>query len=380
MQRSGDNVFNILHVVSKLPVGGVENVILREIQGYARNRFHASVCCMKEGGEIAIQLRKAGYNVEILNRMKGHGFDVGVIKDIYNFIKRENIHILRTHQYHANLYGRIAGILAGVTVMIPTFHNLYISPHKPKIHRRILNYILSRFSNTLVGVSEAVSADIMKFDWANKEKVKTIYNGIVITEYNLNLSKLEARSIFGVPSGLTVIGTVGRLTEQKGHCYLIEAVSQINNSCLVIAGGGPLNEELKRLAKSFKNNCIFLGSINPEKIPLFLHSLDIFCFPSLWEGLPISLIEAMASGLPIIATDIPPHREVLGNAGILVPVAAPQKIAEAMNQLIGNTQLMDTLAKRAKERARFFSIYNMVNSYEKLFENSLKAKGLIREV
>jgi hypothetical protein len=161
---------NILHVISRLPVGGVENMLLKVVKGYDRSRFNPVVCCIKEGGEIADELIKAGIKVYILHRMKGHGFDWKAIRDIYRVIKKENIHILRTHQYHANLYGRIAGILAGVPVIIPSFYSLYISSDKPKIHRRIANYILSFFSDALVAVSNTVAHDIRKYDKVHSEK------------------------------------------------------------------------------------------------------------------------------------------------------------------------------------------------------------------
>lgn len=309
--------------------------------------------------------------------MKGHGFDIQVIIDLYKFIKKDNVKILRTHQYHANLYGRIAGILAGVPAIIPTFHNLYVSPYKPKLHRRIFNYILSHFTDTLIGCSNTVSADILKFDRVKKEKVRTIYNGIVIEEYNLNISKREARCIFGLPSGLTLIGTVGRLTEQKGQRFLIEAVSQIDNVCLIIVGEGPLKEVLKKIANNYKSNCVFLGCIMPDKIPLFLHSLDIFCFPSLWEGLPLALIEALATGLPIVASDIPPIREVIGEAGLLVKPGNVEQLTEALKNLLTNPSLKNELNLKAKKRSYIFSIENTVRSYEDLFKDILRKKGFL---
>ncbi|MEW6715767.1 MAG: glycosyltransferase, partial [Nitrospirota bacterium] len=276
-------------------------MILQEISGYDSNRFNASVCCMKEGGEIAKSLEAAGYAVNILHKMKGHGFDFSLIKAIIKIIKKKNIHILRTHQYHANLYGRIAGTLARVPVIIPTFHNVYESPNRPKLHRRIFNSILARSSDALIGVSESVASDIKKFDMVNSQKVKVIYNGIDLKKFRITISKAEARRLFGFPEDSIIIGAIGRLTEQKGHRYLIEAAARLQGSCLVIAGDGPLMEDLKSISNANNVNCIFTGRISPQKAPLFLKSLDIFSFPSLWEGLPVALVEAMASGHPVIS-------------------------------------------------------------------------------
>jgi glycosyltransferase involved in cell wall biosynthesis len=368
--------FNILHVISRLPVGGVENMLYKVVAAYDKERFCPVICCIKEGGEVADKLRISGYKVEILNKMKGHGFDLGAVKGIYDLIKRENIHILRTHQYHANLYGRLAGILAGVPVIIPSFHNLYRSPDKPKFQRRFFNFILGFFTDVLVTVSEAVASDIIRYDKIRREKVEIIYNGISIYDYDTRLSREEARKIFNLPVNAVIVGTVGRLTEQKGHRYLIEALSNMKNGYVVITGDGPLRKELEVLAACLKGKCIFTGTLNSTKIPAFLRALDIFCFPSIWEGLPSALIEAMAAGLPVIASDIPPHREVLGDSGILVPAGEIGPLTNALKLLIEDASLRGILAQKSKKRSQIFSIKNTVNAYEDLFERILKKKEL----
>ncbi|GAB4536373.1 MAG: glycosyltransferase [Thermodesulfovibrionia bacterium] len=364
--------FNILHVVSRLPIGGVENMLFKVIESYNKERFNPIVCCIKEGGVIADKIRDAGYKVWVLNRMRRHGFDINAVIELYRLIKREDIHILRTHQYHANLYGRLAGILAGVPVIIPSFHSRYMSPERPKLHRRLLNHILSRSSYKLVAVSDAVAGDMIRFDRVKPEKVIVINNGVALDRFNINLTKEEARRRLNLSNSGMIIGTVGRLREEKGQRFLIEAMSVMNNVTLALAGYGPLMVELKRLSEELKVNCIFMGEIMPDDIPLFLKSLDIFCFPSLWEGFSTALVEAMASGLPIIASDNPSHREVLGDAGVFVPSRDSNAIRGAIRMLIDDPFMRDELSKKAKERANLFSIERTVNAYEELFEDGLQ--------
>jgi len=376
MSLAHNKVVNVLHVVSRLPVGGVENMLLKIINAYDKNRFHASVCCIMEGGEIADELKRAGYKVEILDKMKRHGFDPGAVHALYRLMKRENIHILRTHQYHANLYGRIAGKLSGVPIIIPSFHNLSEYPHKPRLHKRAFNYFLGSFSDALVAVSNAVASDMIRFDRVNPEKIKLVYNGVPIERYNSSMSRVEARRIHGLPLHGILTGSVGRLTEQKGHRYLIEAFSSLNDKSLVIAGDGHLRNKLQELANHLKVACEFTGTVSPEKIPSFLRALDIFCFPSLWEGFGTALVEAMAAGLPVVASDIPPHREVLGDAGIFVPPGDNDAIEKAIKRLINDSSLREALGKKAGERAKLFTIENAVKTYENLFEDILKKKKL----
>ncbi len=377
MRLPHDKKFNILHVITRLSIGGVENMLLKVVKGYDKNLFNPSVCCLKEGGGVADELMKTGINVKILNRMRKHGFDIRAVIELYNHIKKNNVHILRTHQYHANLYGRIAGLLAGIPVIIPSFHNLYESPNKPKPHRRLFNYLLAYSSDSLVAVSNTVASDISRFDWINPEKIKTIYNGIAIHEFNTGLSAQDAKKALNLTNGLTIIGSVGRFTEQKGHRYLIEAASKLDNVCVVFVGGGPLLKELKKLAQQYKIKCIFTDFVGPERIPLFLKAFDIFCFPSLWEGFATSLAEAMAAGLPVVVSDIPPHREVVDDAGIFIPLRDSGRLAENLKMLIDNPHLRETLGKKAKERAKFFSIDKTTKTYEDIFVETLKKKKLI---
>jgi glycosyltransferase involved in cell wall biosynthesis len=375
VHRPEDKIIHILHVVTRLPVGGVENMIFKVVTGYDKKKFRVTVCCLREGGEIAESLKGAGYEVIILGRMKRRGFDWGAVRRLSAIMKSGNVHILRTHQYHANLYGRVAGLIARVPVMLPSFHNLYHSPDRPKIHRRLFNYLLGLFTDRMVAVSHAVASDIVRYDHVKPEKIQVIYNGILTESFDKPISKSEARKALDLPPDACIIGNVGRLTEQKGQQFLVEAVSGMRNVAVVIAGDGPLAGKLKQQAETAGVSCIFTGALQPERIPVFLQSLDLFCFPSLWEGLGVALIEAMAAGLPIIASDLPPHREVLGEAGILVKPGDPVALRRALDALLADPVARENYAVRAKERSSLFSIRRTIHAYEELFESLLREKG-----
>jgi glycosyltransferase involved in cell wall biosynthesis len=368
--------FNVLHVISKLPVGGVENMLSKVVKDYDKALYDVSICCIKEGGDIADDLIRSGYDVIILNKMKKHGFDAGTVTALYKYIRKKNIHILRTHQYHANLYGRIAGVLARVPVIIPSFHSRYESPNKPKIHRRFINHFLSYFSDTLVAVSNTVAMDITRYDKVNPKKIRINYNGVVIDKFNLDISKQEAREVLGIAADRYIIGTVGRLREEKGHSLLLKAASRLRDCQVLIAGDGPLLKELQELAASRHINCRFMGQISPNKVPLFLRALDIFCFPSYWEGLATSLIEAMATGLPVVASDIPSHREVLNEAGLFIRPGDTRELTRTLEKLMDDPSIRLSLSNKARERAKLFSLEKTVKTYESIFIKTLREKKL----
>lgn len=354
---------NVMHLIVKLPIGGMENMLYQEVKNYDRKFFNPIVCCIREGGYFAEKLKEEGIKVHILNRMRNHSFDVKAIFEIVNILKKEKVHILRTHAYHANLYGRIAGKIAKTPVIICSYHNVY---GKPKIHRRIFNFFLSSFCDTMVAVSNAVAKDIKKFDKVSEKKIKIIYNGIEIEKFKNNLDKKKAKNFFNLPENKIIIGTLGRLTTQKGVEYLIRAVEGLNIS-LVIGGDGPLKDKLEDLTQSLKIDSYFIGAIEPDKVPIFLKSLDIFCFPSLWEGMGVTVVEAMASGLPIIASDLEPVKEVLIDCGVYFPKGDFKKLREVIISLLQDEEKRRILAEKAKERAKNFSIENTVRQYENLF-------------
>lgn len=177
------------------------------------------------------------------------------------------------------------------------------------------------------------------------------------------------------PPKITLIGSVGRLVEQKGHRYLIEAAQNMKDCCIVIAGDGPIRKDLEAHSARLNVNAIFLGSIEPKTVPVFLRAIDIFCFPSVWEGFGIALVEAMSSGLPIVASDIPPHREVMADAGVYVSPQDAGQLRQSLTIVIQDLALRESLSRRARKRAHIFSIEHTTASYAALYDDILIRKA-----
>jgi glycosyltransferase involved in cell wall biosynthesis len=368
---------NILHVISKLPVGGVENQLLLTLRNYDRTKLKPLVCSLLDKGEIGKEIEDLGIEVISLNKLK-HRFDPTIIRDIYNLIKMRNVKIVRTHQYHANLYGRLAAWLAKVPCIVASVHNIYTIDRKP--HRRVINRFLAEFTDKIVAVSETVKHDILKYDGLSEDKVTVIYNGIDTVRFS-DVDGSIIRKEFNIQSDIPIVGTIGRLTLQKGQKYLIEAISLVKKRfpqiILLIVGDGPMKEELKEYAKSIGLNghIIFTGS--RRDIPALLTAMDIFVLPSLWEGLPNALLEAMAVGKPIIATDILPVREIINSKelGILVPAKDSTAIASSIESLLVNKTFAETLSNNARKRAcSDFNIETTVSRYTYLFKKILNNK------
>jgi glycosyltransferase involved in cell wall biosynthesis len=374
--RSSRKTMRVLHVMTRLPVGGVEGQLLSVLNHYDRRRIEPFVCCLSDVGETGREISRAGFEVIALGRL-GHRFDVRIVRDLVKLMRERQCTVVRTHQYHANLYGRLAAWRAGVQCIVASVHNVYT--RRGKLHRRYINQWLGKVSDRVVAVSHAVRDDILRWDRLPEKKVCVIHNG-VDTEALAQGDRNRIRRELDIPLDGLVVGTVGRLAEQKGQRYLLEAAVRLKASVpgvhVLIAGDGPLRKELENLAHRLRlGECVtFLGT--RRDIPDVLAALDVFVLPSLWEGLGIALIEAMAAGCPVVATDILPFREVMGDHASLVPCRDGEALGLALETLLQDPVRRELAGRSARQRARdMFDIRGTVERYVTLFDEVLADKG-----
>jgi len=369
----------ILHIVKHLTAGGTESQLLELLRRYDSKWFSPLVCSIKGKGQIGSEIEHAGIELICLNRPEG-GFDWVAIMELYKLIKERDITIVRTHSFKPNLYGAIAARMADVPCVVASVHNVYEKARDRKIGRRMINRCLFHSVDQIVAVSCAVQNDIVKYDGVQSSKVKVIYNGLNFDRFK-PLDGGRMRAELGLPEEIPVIGTVGKFHRQKGQKYLLEAVSLLKIKFpalrLIWAGDGKLRNELESYtaALGIEENVLFLGV--RKDIPELLSAMDVFVFPSLWEGLPNALLEAMAAGKPVIASDIPPIREIIQSKdeGLLVPPQDSTALSEAIRHLLVEDQaLREAMGKAARERAKVFSINSTVETYSRLFEEILMRK------
>jgi glycosyltransferase involved in cell wall biosynthesis len=358
-----------------LDAGGVENTVVRLVTGLDPARFKSSVCSIKEGGRAASELSAQGFKISALGAMSGHGFDFGAVSGIRRLIRETGVHVVVTNQYHAGLYGRLAAALSGGCAAVAVFHSSYRSPGKPKLHRRMINNLLARRTDAIVAVSQSVASDIAVYDRINAGKVHVIHNGIPLERFSCGVFKDDARKRFGLPAGRTIIGTLGRITREKNHLGLVEAAAKIEGAHVAIAGDGPLRGDVESLAGRLGVPLTVTGWLDADGAAEFLNAPDVFCFPSLWEGFALAPIEALAAGLPIVASDIAPNREALGDAAVFVPVGDIAALSESLAMLCGDDGLRARLSGAALLRAPVFSIKNTVRAYENLLDEAVRKRA-----
>jgi len=330
--RMGVQPVNVLYVIVDLTVGGAEDHLLSLVRNLDRTRFLPAVCCIGRKGPIGAEIEAAGVQVEELGKLRKGGFDREIVPLLRSLIRRDRIDLVHSHMYHANLYGRLAAFREGVPAVI-SVHNTYV---RPKILRRVLNGWLARRTPFILAGSEAIRDDIARYDGVPPGKIHVVPYGVDVEKFDSTLSRGEAREKLGLPKERFIVGTVGRLEEQKGQKYLIEAVGLLRRerkeTTLALIGSGREEDRLREQAMrvGVGDAVLFLGT--RRDLPDLFRAMDAFAFPSLWEGFPIALLSAMAAGLPVLVTPVGGVPEVVkdGFNGWVVPAGDPVALAEAI--------------------------------------------------
>lgn len=347
----------VLHLITRLPIGGAERMLLGVLSNLDNSSFESLVCCIQERGELADEVEALGIRVLCLGLMSRGGHDRRVVPALQRLMKEQRIDVLHTHLYHANLYGRLAARKEQIPV-IASVHNTYT---RPKWHRRLLNRFLARRTYAITAGSLDVERDLVEFDRIPPAKIVRLPNCIDLSRVSTTLSGADAKANFGFRGEDTVIGTVGRAEEQKGQIFLIEAFARVramsgNDSLrLLMVGDGRLLPQLKQEAIRLGvfEYCRFPGNI--ASLGDVYRAMDLFVLPSLWEGLSLALLEAMAAEIPVIATNVGGTRDVLGDDdrfGLIVSPKSVDAIADAIVHFISDKPTAGLRAAAAAQRVR----------------------------
>jgi L-malate glycosyltransferase len=371
----GRGKLRVLHLITRLPVGGAERLIVDIVRHLDRDQFEPMVCCIQDGGLLGVEVQAAGVPLFCLDRMRSKRFDVRLVRELASLLVRERIDVVQSHLYHANLYGRLAGRWAGVPVLA-TVHNSYT---RPKLHRRWLNRLLATKGARVIAVSDDVRRDLVRYDRIPASAIATVNNGVDMSRIRTTLGRNEARERLGIANSAFAIACVARLEEQKGHRYLLDALTNLRDISprLFLIGEGRLTGDLQAQAARLgvADTVSFLGT--RHDIAELLTAMDVYVAPSLWEGLSVALLEAMAAGLPVVATDVGGARKVLGHDeyGLLVPPGDSAALAERIRSLALDSARRAALGRRARQRAQDeFSLDAMIRQLTTLYRAAIAAR------
>ena len=363
----------ILHLLPNLNRGGAERICVEILKGLDREKFSPMLLLFKEtcaGAEMKAELKKAAIPVFTLHKR--------ALLDPINFgrllhkIKKINPDILHTH-LGGDIYGRLAGKILKVPIIVSTEHNLN---HDERKRATWLKKITAHFANKIFAVSEAVREDAIIRYKLKPEKITVLYNGIDTSLFSPENDSNGLAS--NKHQDNIIIGALGRLSPQKGFMSLIEAVAKTKNKnyLLKIGGEGDLEGKLKKRSKELGliNRIQLLGRVDALN---FFKQIDIFIFPSLWEGLGLAILEASAMGKPIVASKIGGVREILNEeSAFLFSVGDDDAMAEQIDFVINNLNSGEIKNKISKARQivkEKFELKDMVIRYANWYEKLLKS-------
>ena len=369
----------IIWLIDGLGPGGAEQLMTSLLNFFDRERFEMRVCALQDRGSnlITQKLEQMGIPVDFIyiERLRN---PLNIFR-ILAYLQKHKPDILHTQLEFSDTLGSIAARLLGIP-SVSTVHTIENPSVRTRTYWRhqLRWFALRHFSTRVIAVSKKARLHHIQSAKIPNDKAITLYNGIDLEVFRSRGPQMvnTARQSLNLPETGQVICTVAVLREQKGIQYMIEALpailERIPNAIYLVVGDGAYRNELKSLSASrgVEKRVLFAG--HRTDIPAVLASCDLFVLPTLGDALPTVLIEAMAAGKPIVASDVGGVPEIITDqtTGILVPPANPSKLAEACLQILQNESFRNTLVSNAYEVAQQkFNVHTQVRQLSTLYQN-----------
>jgi glycosyltransferase involved in cell wall biosynthesis len=349
----GARPLRILQISHDLRPGGLQRVVIDLAQGLRRLGHDAHICSLRGTGPLAEEIRGRGIPLWEMPWPE-RGADRWLFLKVFRLLRQGRYDVVHTHNTQPFLDGGLAAALARVPVRIHTDH---ARPFPDKLRYMAMERVMSLAYRKVVGVSAHTAGELRRHEGIAQDKLAVIANGIDGEWYRAECGRLDRerlRNEAGLGRFKTVFGLGARLEAQKGIAFLLEAMPAIlerhPDAALALAGSGSLEGELQEKARALgvAGNVRFLGS-QPQLLR-FYPMLDFLVLPSLWEGLPLCILEAMSLGLPIIATNVGGVGDALedGRTARLVPPGDPAALAQAVTAFLDDPERARALGREGR--------------------------------
>jgi glycosyltransferase involved in cell wall biosynthesis len=361
-----------MYLAHTFHIGGAEEMVLNLVR-HLPVRFEPMVCCIHELGPIGAEIRDAGIPVSVLGLNPGlrRPWDIARIS---RYLSHTQPQIVHTFLLTASIYGRLAAMLARVPVVIGTEVNIY---ERKRPSHALAERLLMSGTDCVVASAESVRQFYIRQVHADPAKVDVIYNAVDWAQLQTTRTREEMRRSLDVPCSQPVAGVIARLTEQKGHGYLFDALAHtpgLEALHVIVIGDGDLRETLiaRVEALGLSSRVHFVGA--RRDLGNLLNAVDLFVLPSLWEGLPLSLVLAMGAGLPVVATRVAGLPEVVDHerTGLLVPAADAPALGSALARIVADLAFAKKIGDAARESVLpKFGVDQYVGSIAALYDRLL---------
>jgi len=368
----------ILHVINSFEVGGAEYLLMNICKAYQDSNTEIVVAYLTGMGSI---LQGVTLPTTVYDLSKDGRFTPFCFISFFKIIQRHNIRILHTHDPQSGIIARCVAMVMKVNFIVTTRHNPDLIGNSPFVYK-IENYFLQK-NSFVIAISNAVRLRLIEQYHIKPEKIRVIYNGIDISRFTSktqNQHDEKHRTI--------VVGTISRLTKQKGTDILIYAFERFSrnnkDAVMYIGGDGPEMASLKQLVDTLniRNKVKFVGMLSEHDVVEYLKTIDIFVLASRWEGFGISLIEAMAMGKVVIGSNVDGIREIVNHEenGLLFPKEDIVALAELLATISHDTSLQLKLRNNAQETVRLkFTVeqycMQLVETYRNLIIHDIQPEN-----
>ena len=372
----------ILHLIESLVVGGAERVLVDIVTNIDKSKFKSIVCVYRDENPLRDELEEAGYPVIYLRKNLLTPLFPKFLKPFFLLIdsiifvirlaklmRDKNIQILHAHLFSAGLWGRLAALLGGRPKIITTEHTT--TDWEKSLKKTVSNRLLNPITDRIVAVADTVGKTVIDVQKVVPGQVIIIPNGIKLDSFSANKT---AKHKTILPGSKPRIAIVSSLTPVKRHDLLFKAlkvcVKRVPTISCCVIGDGPERAGLEQLARNLgiENFVFFLG--NRNDVNELLRDVDIVVSTSDYEGLPMNLLEAMAAGVPVVATDAGGSKDLVdsGKTGILVERGNVDAIANGICKIIENQDLSEQLKLNGyKIVEEHYSLDKIIKRWEKLY-------------
>ncbi len=367
---------NILFVLSALNNGGAEMLVIRLCKYLDKTRFNVSICSLSSQG--ALQDLISNYKIPLFILEKKEGRDFSIVKKLKDIIIENEIDIVHTHNQGPLIYSVLASLLGKRHKLVHTEHINMMQEYSYSRKNCYYNKFLYRFLDGFVSIANHLTECVLEQFPRLTKKTVTIRNCVDMSRFDVAASGENLREKLGLAEDSVLLGNISALRRQKDHGTMLRAMVQVarhdKTSYLVIAGDGECAGELKTQAEELGLNgrVFFLGY--RADIENLLCQFSLFLLTSLYEGLPLCLLEAMAMRCPVVATDVTGTNELVrdGETGILVPAGDDKRLAEAILLLVNNPEIRGKFVSQAAAILKSdFNFTAMIRHYEDYYASMI---------
>lgn len=378
---------NIHYILNSGKPGGMEYHVLDLVQGMVKRGHKVHVWCTE--GKMFEDYKSAGAFVEV--HKIGLEIDPLYILKLATYLRKNKIDVLHAHELKAVANSLLAGFLARTKVKVSHVHTPISEWKIPsllkKINVLVNSLLINLFSSCEIALTES-RKKVKEKEGIKSSKLSIIPNGINVEEFDMPYSKKieyrkEILNRYNIDPKSIVIGNVSRMSEEKGHQILIDAFALLlqyaqiekEHLHLFLAGGGILESSLKEYISSLElqNQVTITGVFESDDLLKFYSTFDIYAFPTLAEGFGLVMMEAMASKVPIVCSDLPVLQEVAGSTVLYAETGNAQSFAERLNYLYSKRSSLDNLTEGAFIRVKeLYSLESFNTNYEQLYTRLLE--------